>query len=303
MEEKKKCKGLGIASLVLGIVGIVLSIILLGGLVGIIGAILGFIAIIISKPKNKMAIVGFILSVIAIIITSFLIYVLTRDTTPPTIEQIGTQVYIGEEIVITDLVKATDLNWLGQNNNNNVTIDYEPIDTSKEGTKELKVIAIDNSKNKTEGIIKISIVNHKISIYDYIQKNISKKGYYTYTIENYGNNSFSVKNTTEDGDYGIINFTEMTIKEYSQISSFKFIDIMKFNDNLEITEIHRTSTLLGKVTNEYLDINGDTAETTIDIQKTHFKSILGESNINICGKTVEQLKNETIDLRELQKNK
>ena len=77
---------------------------------------------------------------------------------------------------------------------------------------------------------------------------------------------------------------------------------MKFNSNMEITEIHRTSSFLGRVSNEYLDLNSDTAKSTIAVNNTHFKDILGKlqsSNINITGKTAEQLQNETIDIREL----
>lgn len=301
MEEIKKCKGLSIASLVLGIVGIVLSIVFLGGILGIIGAILGLIAIIKSKPKSGMAIAGFILSIIAVLIVIGMVYIGTRDTTPPTIKQIANQVYIEDNINITNIVKVTDLNWEGQDNSNNVTIDYEPKQFSKEGKQNLKVIATDNGGNKTEKEIIVNVINPIMSIYDYIKLNISNNSYYTYTMENYKENNFSIKNTTKDGDYGIIDFTEKTIKEYSKISSFQFVDIMKFNDNLEITEIHRTSTMLGKVTNEYLDLKSDTAQSTIDVVKCKFEDILGKNtNLKVAGKTVEQLKNETIDLRELQ---
>lgn len=95
----------------------------------------------------------------------------------------------------------------------------------------------------------------------------------------------------------------MTIKEYSKVSSFQFVDIMKFNNNLEILEIHRTSAFLGTVTHEFLDIKGDTAQSTITIQNTHFKDILGNllnNSIDITGKTIEQLKSETIDLKKMQ---
>lgn len=301
MEKTKQCKGLSITSLVLGIIGIVLSIFLVGGVIGFLGGVFGLIGIIKSKSKNRMAIAGFILSVIAIVITSFTVYVITRDTSFPTIEQIGTEVYIGEEIDLTKLVKVTDLNWLGENNDANVKLTHDPIDITQEGSKKIKVFATDNRNNKTEKEIEIQIVNPVISVYDYIKKNISKKGYYNYTIENYSNNEFSIKHTTKDSkDYGIINFTKKNIKDYSEFSGFQFIDIIKFNNNLEVTEIHRTSTLLGRVTNEDLELNSDTAKSTIDVVNDFFEDILGKNrNVNIAGKTVEQLKKETIDLREL----
>lgn len=303
MEEKKKGKGFSVTALVLGIVGIVLSIILIGGILGIIGTILGIIAIIKSKPKNKMAIAGVILSIIAIIIAVGMIYLFTRDTTAPEIKQKADTFYIGDIITAENLVTVTDIDSIGNKVEKDIKVELGEIDTATEGKKQIQVIATDKAKNQTKAEITVNIVNPNMTIYDYIQNNIKRSGYYVYTIENYGNNHLSIKNTTKDGDYGITDFTEMTIKEYSELSSFKFIDIMKFNSNLEITEIHRTSSFLGRVTNEYLDLNSDTAESTITVQKTHFKDILGKlqsSNINITGKTVEQLKNETIDIRELQ---
>lgn len=301
MEEKKECKGISVTSLVLGIIGIVLSIILIGGAIGLLGAIFGLIAIIKSKPKNKMAIIGFILSIISIVIVGILVYIGTRDTYAPTIEQVGIDTYVGEEVKIENFVKVSDLNWLGENNDNNVKITYDPIDTTTEGTQTIKVTATDDSNNKTEKVIQIKIINPFITIYDYIQKNISVKGYYAYTIEKYANDEFSIKCTTSgSNDYGIINFTKKTIKDYSSISGFQYVDIMKFNNKLEITEIHRTSTLLGKVTNEYLKLEDDTAQSTIDVVKNKFANILGKnSNLNIAGKTVSQLKKETIDIRKL----
>lgn len=303
MEEKKKGKGFAITSLVLGIVGIVLSIIFIGGILGIIGAIFGIIAIIQSKGKNKMSIVGTILSVIAILIIIGEIYLLNMDTTPPTIKANKTTFYIGDTIKAEELVTVSDKDANGNETTENIKIELGEIDTTTEGIKKVNVIATDKGKNQTKAEITIKIKNPNTTVYDYIKDNISKSNYYTYTIENYEDGHFTIKNTTKDKDYGIIDFTEMTIKEYSQLDTFIFIDIMKFNNNLEITEIHRTSKILGKVDNEYIDLNSDTAQSTITIQKTHFKDILGKlqnNNINITGKTVQQLKSEKINIKELQ---
>ena len=299
MEEKQECKGMSTASLVLGIIGIVLSVAIIGGILGIIGTILGIIAIIKSKPKNKMAIAGVILSLLSIAIVGYIIYSATRDYSAPIINQIGNEVYIGEEIELEKLVEITDLNWLGARNDENVKASYEPIDTTKESTQKLKIVAVDNSNNKTEKIIEINVKNPIITLYDYVQGNMAKKYYYTYTMFNNGNN-FTVKYENKDGDYGLIDFTKKNIKSYSSTGSFKFVDIIDFDNNLKVTKIHRTSAYLSYATNEYLDLNDDSTKTTIDIVKSHFNKLLGESNkVNICGKTVNQLKNETIDLREL----
>lgn len=311
MEEKKKGKGVAVISVILGIIGIVLSIIIfiseivgiIGAVFGIIGAIFGIVAMIKSKGKSKMGIIGIILSIVAILIFMVLIYLLNMDTTPPTIKVNKTTFYIGDTIKTKELVTVNDQDDNGNETKENIKVEIGEIDTTTEGIKKVNIIATDKRKNQTKKEITINIVNPNITIYDYIQKNIRQKEYYTYTIENYGNDHFSIKNTTKDGDYGIIDFTEMTIKEYSHFGSFNYVDIMKFNNNLEITEIYRTSTLLGKVNNEYLYLSDDTAESTIKIQQTHFKYILGNlqsNNISIVGKTAEQLKNETIDIREVQ---
>lgn len=306
MEEKKKGKGFAITAVVLGIIGILASIILAGEVFGVIGAVFGTIAIIKSKGKNKMSIVGTILCVIAIIIfIGEIIIMNTVDVTPPTIKlkENTYTFYIGDTIKAEDLVTVSDEDARGNITTENIKVELGEIDTATEGTKKVKVTATDKANNKNEVEVIVNIVNPQITIYDYIKANIKKASYYVYSIESYGSNHFYVKYSTKKGkDYGIIDFTEMSIKDYSDVSSFEFIDIMKFNSNMEITEIHRTSSFLGRVSNEYLDLNSDTAKSTIAVNNTHFKDILGKlqsSNINITGKTAEQLQNETIDIREL----
>lgn len=316
-QEKKKCKGLSIASLVLGIVGIALSFVLIGGVLGVIGAILGLIAVIKSKPKNGMAIAGLILSIIAIVIVFFMIYLATRDTTAPVIEQIGQTVYIGESIEIEKLVKATDTNWIGENNDENVKVTYEPIDTTKEGISNLKVIAIDNSNNKTEKEIKVNIVSPTISVYDYIKQKVGENTRYS---EGSYNNSFVIKYDYNFGNgitsKGWINFTDKVHYSYSKVNTgFSTVatgDLTYFNDKCKVSKVYTSVGLTtgNLAVDKYLkDGNqgfkqekGDLSsyQSSLDSEISSFSNLLDNSKINLIGKSVQQLKNETIDLRELQ---
>lgn len=318
-EEKKKCKGLSIASLVLGIIAIVLSIVLIGGVIGVLGVILGLIGIIKSKPKSRMAIVGFILSLIAIAITSFTVYVATRDTYLPTIEQIGTEVYVGEEIDIASFVKVTDLNWLGEDNNDNVEVTYEPIDTTKEGQQTLKVVAKDDSNNKTEKEIKINVKNPKISLYDYIEQKLK-------TSQRYSNGSYDDKFVIKY-DYnfgngitskGWVNFTDEVHYSYSKINTgFSIVstgDLTYFNNEYKVSKVYTSAGLttgtlaidkyLKDGNQGFTQEKGDLSsyQSSLDSEISSINDLLNNKNgkISLAGKTIEQLKSETIDIREMQ---
>lgn len=316
MEEKKECKGLSITSLVLGIIAILLSIVVVGGVIGIIGTILGLIGIIKSKPKNGLAIAGFILSLIAIIISSIVIYAVTRDTTCPTIEQIGKEIYIGEEVNISSFVKVTDLNWLGEDNSNNIEVTHEPIDTTKEGLQTIKVIATDDSNNKTETEIKVNVKNPKISLYEYIEQKLK-------TSERYSNgsynNKFAVKYKYDFGNglssQGWVNFTEKVHYSYSKIntglSTVTTADLTYFNEKGKADKVYTSAGLTTgnlaidrylKAPNNFEREKGDlsTYQNSLDSELSNINELVGTNGkINLIGKTVDQLKKETIDLREV----
>lgn len=229
------------------------------------------------------------------------------DTTPPTVKLNKDTVYVGDEINLEELITITDFSQ-------EEALTFEEakvkvggkLNTSEEGTLNIVLTATDKNGNIRNQPIKLEVKNSIISVYDYITNNIKKSGYYIYTVKNLENDHFSVDYTTDDTDMkvnGTFDFTEMTLKEYSEIDAFKVVDIINFNNNLEITKIFRTSSLFGTVTNEYVNVNSNDAKGTIDIIQGQFEDILGnllKNNISIVGKTVNQLKSETIDLRTLE---
>ena len=137
------------------------------------------------------------------------------------------------------------------------------------------------------------------TLYEVVQYNITyNSGAYKYSISNIGNN-FIVKYEYESSSgktTGEINFTEKTIKEYEKLGKVQFIEIMNFDNNYNIISIHRLSEVMGLTTNDDIDINSSDGQSTITSKNYLFKDILGDYELNLCGKTTEQVKNETIDI-------
>lgn len=149
-------------------------------------------------------------------------------------------------------------------------------------------------------------ISQNVNLYEYIEKCINKNSntYYKYTINNIGDN-FNIKyerTGSIDKTYGVINFTEKSVKEYSSSGSVQFVDIMNFDTDYNITNIHRTSTVMGIVTNEDVSPSSDTFKSTSKVFKdsiiNDIYEILNNSQktIVLCEKTVTQLKNETVNI-------
>lgn len=237
------------------------------------------------------------------------------DTTPPTVELKKDTFYIGDNIKVEEIVTIKDLSATEEIPYNEAKVKIEgQFDTSKEGQSTIKISVTD--KNGVTGTqeLTVKIKNPIMSLYDYIeQKVISDK---IYTDGSY-DNKFVIKYKEElyGGiiSSGWINFTDKVNYQYSEISTgFSKVrtgHICYFDSDYKINSVYASLSTGDLAVDSYLNANGFTLEnehistdqTLLDSEMSRINRLLSNNgNINLEGKTVEQLKNETIDIREMQ---
>ena len=237
------------------------------------------------------------------------------DTTPPTVELKQDTFYIGDNINIEEIVKIKDLSQEEELSYNEAKAKTEgQFDTSKEGESIIQISVTD--KNGVTGTqeLKINVKNPIVNLYDYITSAL--KNGKTFTDGSYDNKFVIKYNDSYNSGLsssGWINFTEKVYYDYTKYSTSylttRSADLCYFDDNYQITKVYTsTGVAIDNITNgipsgfklQTGDLSNYQSILTGDIDRVH--NLLKDKNkkINLLGKTVDQLKNETIDLRELQ---
>lgn len=222
------------------------------------------------------------------------------DTTPPTIELKKDTFYIGDNINIEEIVTIKDLSQAEEipYNEANVKVEGE-FDTSKEGESTVTISTTDKNGNTGTQELKIKVKNPIISLYDYIMVKVKNDSIYT---NGSYDDKFVLKFNYNFGNglsnSGWINFTEKAYYNYTKVKTnygtVNNDDLSYFNNEYAIEKVY----VQGKM------YNGDisTYQSLLNGEIKKVNEILNNKNgkISLVGKTIEQLKAETIDQRELQ---
>lgn len=230
-----------------------------------------------------------------------------QDTTPPTVELKKDNFYVGDSINIEEIVSIKDLSQAEEITYADAKAQVDgQFDTSKEGESTVNITVEDKNGNKATQELKISVKNPFVNLYDYLKNSMNNTngGYSKMSLQS-GNN-ISIEYTSTVAGYkttGYLNFTEKTCKEVTSGSYYSTIDFVYFDDNLNATKYLHSSNYSSNTENIALD--SDLGKSHIDVFNGVVDSVydkLGDKNrkIQLTGKTIEQLKNETIDLREFQ---
>lgn len=223
------------------------------------------------------------------------------DTTPPTVELKKDTFYIGDNINIEEIVTIKDLSQEDEipYNEANAKIEGE-FDTSKEGESTVTISTTDKNGNTGTQELKIKVENPSINLYDYIMKKV-KSADSRYTDGSYENKLvFKFNRSFGNGisSEGWINFTEKAYYEYSKASTsfgtVKTADLTYFNNEYKVEKVYVDNQLY----------NGDISiyQSSVKSEIETIDNLLNNKNgkISLVGKTIDQLKSEIIDLRELQ---
>jgi len=243
-----------------------------------------------------------------------------QDTTPPTIELKKDTFFVGDNINIEEIISIKDFSQEGEIPYNEADVKIEgQFDTSKEGQSQTTKSVQDKNGNKGTQDIKINVKNPVVNLYDYINEKL-QSGSSRYSNGSY-DNKFAVKYDYNFGNgissQGWVNFTEKVHYSYSKLkTSFSTIttaDFTYFNDKGKANKVYTSSGLTTgnlavdkylKAPSNFERVKGDlsTYQTSLDSELSSINELLGNKSgkINLIGKTVEELKKETIDLRELQ---
>lgn len=231
------------------------------------------------------------------------------DTTPPTIELKKDTFYIGDNINIEEIVTIKDLSQAEEipYNKANVKIERE-FDTSKEGESTVTISTTDKNGNTGTQELKIKVKNPNVNLYDYVKQKCNDSSVSLQSTQN-----ISIKSTFSSKMTGLTleetTFVDFTDKVYKTvlISKGSFVNttsitFVYFDDELNVTEIKKS---YGTSKVENVNLSSDDGKNEISLYKGTIDKIyraLEDNNkkIKLTGKTIEQLKSETIDLRELQ---
>lgn len=236
-----------------------------------------------------------------------------QDTTPPTVELKKDIFYIGDTINVEEIVSIKDLSQAEEITYADAKAQVDgQFDTSKEGESTVNITVEDKSGNKATQELKISIIDPIMTKYDYIKMMLSdKKSYSLDTTDN----KFVIK-FADNLSKGWVNYTDkVAYQTYTYSGSYMSIssaDILYFDDTYNVykANVYSYYDANDSVTNWYLnskpsrtitsndsDIDLYQIKTQIDI----IQSALYDKNdkLQLINKTVEQLKNETVDLREM----
>lgn len=222
------------------------------------------------------------------------------DTTPPTVELKKDTFYIGDNINVEEIVAIKDLSQEGEIAYNEAKVKLEgEFDTSKEGESKATISVTDKNGNTGTQELTIKVKNPIVNLYDYVIEKVSNDG--RYTNGSY-DNKFVLKFSDNFGNglssQGWINFTDKTYYEYTKLKmsygTTTTAYLSYFNNEYKIEKVYLDSKIY----------NGDTSsnQNLLNGEIEKVNRILEDKNgkISIAGKTIDQLKNETIDIRELQ---
>lgn len=227
-----------------------------------------------------------------------------QDTTPPTVELKKDIFYVGDSINVEEIVSIKDLSQAEEISYSNAKAQIDgQFDTSKEGESTINITVQDKSGNRGTQELKIKVESPVISVFDYITKKIDENNesdnITDYSIDT-SNNKFTIKYKTGSASQGWINYTDKIYYEYLKTGSFVFTDTAYFNDSFNVEKVVSTDSWGEKTTHT-------SGQEIVDRQKylnneveEHKKLLNANDKIILINKTVEQLKSETIDLREMQ---
>lgn len=227
-----------------------------------------------------------------------------QDTTPPTVELKKDTFYVGDSINVEEIVSIKDLSQAEEISYSNAKAQIDgQFDTSKEGESTINITVQDKSGNRGTQELKIKVESPVISVFDYITKKIDENNesdnITDYSIDT-SNNKFTIKYKTGSASQGWINYTDKIYYEYLKTGSFVFTDTAYFNDSFNVEKVVSTDSWGEKTTHT-------SGQEIVDRQKylnneveEHKKLLNANDKIILINKTVEQLKSETIDLREMQ---
>lgn len=243
-----------------------------------------------------------------------------QDTTPPTINLKKDKFFIGDNINIEEIVEIKDLSQEGEipYNEAKATV-TEQFDTSTEGAKTLEITVEDKNGNKGTQKLAIYVSNPIVNLYDYIEDKI--KGSKTYSIGSY-DNKFVIKYDYNFGNgitsKGWVNFTDEVHYSYSKVNTgFSIVstgDLTYFNNEYKVSKVYTSAGLttgtlaidkyLKDGNQGFTQAKGDLSsyQSSLDSEISSINDLLNNKNgkISLAGKTIEQLKSETINLREMQ---
>lgn len=222
-----------------------------------------------------------------------------QDTTPPTVELKKDTFFVGDSINVEEIVTIKDLSQAEEIAYSEAKAQIEgEFDTSKEGESIVNITVQDKNGNKGIQTLTIHVKKPTVNLYDYIMERIEDGNYKDGSYDN----KFVLKFENNFGNglssSGWIDLTEKIYYEYSQVKTpygtVKTADMTFFDNEFKVSKVYVDNKLY----------NGDisTYQSSVNSEIQKINNVLNNQNgkISLIGKTVEQLKNETIDLRELQ---
>ncbi len=223
-----------------------------------------------------------------------------KDTTPPTVKLKQDTFYIGDTINIEEIVSIKDLSQTEEISYSEAKAQViGEFDTSKEGESQVTISVTDKNGNTGTQELKIKVEKPKISLYEYVMKVLETKNS-RYTNGTY-DDKFVLKFSYNFGNglsaEGWINYTEKKYYQYSRLSTAfgtaKTSELTSFDSKGKVTNVY--------VNNKQCKEDLSTYQNSLDNEMKNINDLLenNSNKINLIGKTVDQLKNETIDLREL----
>lgn len=229
------------------------------------------------------------------------------DTTPPTVELKQDTFYIGDNINVEEIVKIQDLSQ-GEIPYKEANAKLEgQFDTSKEGESKVTISVTDKNGNTGTQELKVKVKNPKVNLYEYVKEKCND------SLSLQTGKNISIKSTFSSKMSGLTleetSFVDFTEKVYKSvvISKGSYMDSMSitfiyFDNKLNATKIQKNYGYSNKVEN--IKLNSDEGKNEISLYKGTIDKIYSAledegRTIKFVGKTTDQLKKETIDLREL----
>lgn len=241
------------------------------------------------------------------------------DTTPPKVELKQDTFYIGDNINVEEIVEIQDLSQEGKIAYNDANAKIEgKFDTSKEGETQVIISVTDKNGNTGTQELKVKVKNPIVSVYEYVEEKLKNSDY-----------TFVPAGLSKD-NHIYIGYDPCSYYIHSYDGWIDLTDKMSYHFETIYRKDkvpHSVSNGVGKsylyyfdndytITKGYIDnisIHNKKADIKLS-EFTEWKDIKGtkESELNeidkilnnngkirLVGKTIDQIKKETIDLREL----
>lgn len=237
-----------------------------------------------------------------------------QDTTPPIVELKKDTFYVGDNINIEEIISIKDLSQAEEITYSNAKAQVEgQFDTSKEGESTVNITVEDKSGNKATQELKINVKNPIVSKYNYIKEKLKESKVFSLSETD---NKVTIK-FADNLSKGWVNFTDKVAYEtYTYSGSYLSLssaDIMYFDDTYNVykAEIYNSYDFNNSAMNWYLSKTPKQTITSNDSDISLYQiknnvdrinNVLNDKNnkLQLIGKTIEQIKTETIDLREMQ---